>query len=252
VTYVNKSYMLASAQDYRPGEPGGDEHVWQATMGPDAIVFVNHPAAMTESDGRRPGFWSGNGVLPRVAQFKDTLIAVHKLPQAGEGAFEQRAFEERAMTHAYFPVHEFDEYKIREGWCFARKGSAFLALTAARGVELVTRGANAYREVRSYGPENVWLCQMGLWTTHRDYRSFQRQVLDLDLEWGELSARCSTPEGDELLFGWDAPFVVNGVEQPLSGCKHYEGPYCDVELGATEMEVRTPNYAMTLHFAESE
>jgi hypothetical protein len=156
------------------------------------------------------------------------------------------------MTHAYFPAHEFDEYRMREGWCFARKGSAFVALTAAQGIELVTRGANAYRELRSYGTENVWLCHVGLWTTHRDFRSFQRQVLDADLEWGELAARCATPRGETLSFGWDAPFVVNGVEQPLSGFKHYEGPYCDVEVGASEMEVRTPNYAMTLHFEEGE
>jgi hypothetical protein len=46
--------------------------------------------------------------------------------------------------------------------------------------------------------------------------------------------------------------MVNGVEQPLSGFKHYEGPYCDVELGASEMEVRTRNYAMTLHLALDE
>jgi hypothetical protein len=244
-TYMSKSYLLSSAQDYRPGEPGSDEHIWQATLGPDAVVYVNHPAAMTESDGRRPNCWSGNGVLPRVAQWKDTLIAVHKLPQVQEGTFEQRA-----VTHAYLPVHEFDEHRIREGWCFVRKGSAFLALTAAQGIELVTRGPNAYRELRSCGPLNVWLCHLGLWTAHSDFRSFQRKVLDLDLEWGELSARCSTLRGDELSFGWDAPLVVNGAEQPLAGYKHYEGPYCDVELGATEMEVRTPNYAMTLHFAE--
>jgi len=246
-TYFNKSGLLSSAQDCRPGQPGSDEHIWQATLGPNAVVFVNHPATMSESAGRRPNCWAGNAVLPRVAQYKDTLISVHKLPQAGEGAFEQLT-----MTHAYLPVYEFDEYKLREGWCFVRKGSGFLALTAAQGIELVTRGANAYRELRSFGPQNVWLCHMGLWTAHSDFRSFQRKVLDLDLEWGDLSARCSTWRGDELSFGWDAPLTVNGKEQPLSGFKHYEGPYCQVELGAPEMEVRTRNYAMTLHFAEGE
>jgi hypothetical protein len=246
-TYANRSALLSSAQDYRPGQPGNDEHVWQATFGPDAVAFVNHPAAMSERVGRRPNCWTGNGVLPRVAQWKDTLIAVHKLPQDREGAFEQLY-----MTHAYLPVHEFDEYRLRDGWCFARKGSGFLALTAARGVDLVTRGARAYRELRSYGPQNVWLCHVGLWTTHSDFRSFQRKVLDLDLEWGELSARCSTLRGDQLEFGWEGAFVVNGDEQPLSGFKHYQGPYGDVELGASEMEVRTQNYAMTLHFGEDE
>jgi len=74
--------------------------------------------------------------------------------------------------------------------------------------------------------------------------------LALDLEWGELSARCATLRGDRLSFGWEGAFEVNGEAQRLSGFKHYEGPVCDVELGATEMEVRTANYAMTLQYGE--
>jgi hypothetical protein len=245
VTYRTSSSMLCSAQDYRPGHMGSEEHIWQATLGPDAVVFVNHPAAMTESDGRRPNRWAGNGVLPRVAQYKDTLIAVHNLPEAEEGTLEQSC-----MTHAYLPVHEFDEYALRDGWCFVRKGSAFLALTAAQGIELVTRGSSNYREVRSYGAQNVWLCHLGLWTEHGDFRTFQRKVLALDLEWGAQSARCTTLRGDQLAFAWEGAFTVNGDEQQLSGFKQYEGPYCDVELGAAEMEVRTADYAMTLHFEE--
>ena len=27
--------MLCSAQDYRPGQAGLQEHIWQATMGPE-------------------------------------------------------------------------------------------------------------------------------------------------------------------------------------------------------------------------
>jgi len=31
VTYNAPDYMLSSAQDYRPGEKGDQEHIWQAT-----------------------------------------------------------------------------------------------------------------------------------------------------------------------------------------------------------------------------
>jgi len=44
-TYKTPDYMLCSAQDYHPGESGVQQHIWQATLGPDAVVFVSHPPA---------------------------------------------------------------------------------------------------------------------------------------------------------------------------------------------------------------
>ncbi|MBL7200967.1 MAG: hypothetical protein ISS56_12540, partial [Anaerolineae bacterium] len=43
VTYRTPDYMLCSAQDYHPGEKGCQQHIWQATLGPDAVAFVTHP-----------------------------------------------------------------------------------------------------------------------------------------------------------------------------------------------------------------
>jgi hypothetical protein len=69
VVYKTPDYMLSSAQDYRPGESGRQEHIWQATLGPDAVVFTSHPACMSAM--RSPA-----GLvlqcLPR-AQWKDVL-----------------------------------------------------------------------------------------------------------------------------------------------------------------------------------
>ncbi|MDI7277363.1 MAG: hypothetical protein QME94_15405, partial [Anaerolineae bacterium] len=109
VTYRTPDYMLSSAQDYRPGERGRAEHIWQATLGPAAVVFANHPACATDDEAHRPGFWVGNQVLPRVAQWKDVLIAIHNLPEGDWMGF----------THAYFPTCAFDEHVLREGWAFA-------------------------------------------------------------------------------------------------------------------------------------
>ena len=62
VTYKTRDYMLSSAQDYRPGGRGNMQHIWQATLGPDAVVFVTHPPFLAESGS--PNFWVGNLVLP--------------------------------------------------------------------------------------------------------------------------------------------------------------------------------------------
>ena len=71
VSYRTNDFLLSSAQDYHPGAKGHQEHIWQATLGPDLIVYVNHPTCISEDDAHRPNLWAGNGVLPRVAQWGD-------------------------------------------------------------------------------------------------------------------------------------------------------------------------------------
>ncbi len=150
VAYRTPDAMLGSVQDYRKGEPGRWEHPWQATLGPRAVVFTSHPASMGRGEGHAPGFWLGNVTLPRVAQWKDTLFALYKLPDDDWMGF----------THAYFPAFAFDDYVLRDNdggqtWAFARSGDGYLALTASTGLAWVTRGPGAYRELRAYGQETV-------------------------------------------------------------------------------------------------
>jgi hypothetical protein len=244
VTYKTPDYMLCSAQDYHPGESGYQQHIWQATFGPDAVVFVTHPPCLSEEGSHRPNFWHGNVVLPRVAQWKDVLIAVHKLPDDDWLGF----------THAYFPVWAFDEYALRADangrkWAFARKGDGYLALGAARGLEFITRGDNAYRELRSYGQHNAWVCHLGRAALDGDFVAFQEKTLALDVNFGELSVRCTTLRGETLAFGWEGALMRNNQVEPINGFKHYDNPYCVADLPASQMEIRYGDQAMRLNFA---
>lgn len=233
VTYKTPDYMLCSAQDYYPGERGNKEHIWQATLGPTAVVFVSHPACTSEDEARWPNFWLGNASLPRVAQWKDVLIAIHNLPEDDWMGF----------THAYFPTYAFDEHVLREGadgrpWAFARKGDGYLALTASQGFYLVKRGHYALRELRSYGQHNVWLCHMGRAALDGEFGAFQEKMLALDVTFDDLSVRCRTLRGQVLSLGWQGPFLRDGREQPLTGFRHYENPYTVAELPCTRMEIQ--------------
>jgi hypothetical protein len=244
VTYKTPDYMLCSAQDYRPGEKGSQQHIWQATMGPDAVVFVNHPAWVSEEGSHRPDFWHGNIILPRTAQWKDVLLSIHNLPEDDWLGF----------THAYFPVFAFDEYVLRDGvdgqkWAFARKDDGYLALTAAQGFELITRGDNAYRELRSYGLHNSWLCHMGRAALDGEFNDFQKKVLALSVNFDDLAVQCDTLRGETLAFGWQGPLLLNGQEQPITGFKHYENPYCVADLAAPQMEIAFGNRLMQLELA---
>jgi hypothetical protein len=158
------------------------------------------------------------------------------------------------FTHAYFPVWAFDEHVLRKDahgrvWACARKGDGYLALTAARGLEFITRGDNAYRELRSYGEHNVWLCHMGHAALDGDFRAFQDKILALDVNFGELSVRCATLRGETLAFGWEGALMRNDQAQPITGFKHYDNPYCVAELPASQLEIRYGEQAMRLNFA---
>jgi len=238
VTYRTADYMLSSAQDYHPGQPGKCEHIWQASLGPEAVVFVNHPASLSQSDARLPGFWAGNAVLPRVAQWKDVLIAVHQLPEGDWMGF----------THAYFPTYAFDERVLGRGWAFARKGNGYLAITASKGMELVLRAPDGYRELRSNGSPNTWLVQMGQAASDGSFDQFQQKVLGLELAWQEAGVKFKSLRGEELSFGWEGAFLVDGNPQPLAGYKHFENPYCVSDLQAGQMDITRNGLTMRLTF----
>jgi hypothetical protein len=239
VTYKTPDYMLCSAQDWHPGEKGYQQHIWQATFGPEAVVFVTHPACASEDGAHRPNFWQGNATLPRVAQWKDLLIAVHNLPGDDWMGF----------THAFFPAFAFDEYYLQDGWAFARKDDGYLALTAAQGLTWMTTGDNAYREIRSYGGPNIWLCQLGRRALDDSFEAFRQKIQALRIEFDDLAVRLRSLRGEGIAFGWRGPLRLNGAEQPITGFKHYENPYCVADLPAAQMEITFHDTMMRLQFA---
>lgn len=238
VTYRTADYMLCSAQDHLPGEPGVQQHIWQATLSHDATVFVTHPPCISEENSHRPSYWHGHVTLPRVAQWHDTLVDVRNIPEGDWLGF----------THAYFPTFAFDEHLLRDGWAFARVGNGYLAITAAAGLELMTTGDSAYRELRSPGRQNIWLAQMGRAAHDGDFAAFQERVLAHTPAFDGLEVRWQTPRAHTIRFGWTGPLLVDEVEQPLRGFKHYESPVCVCELGADTMEIAGWDQAIRLDF----
>jgi len=238
VTYKTPDYMLSALQDYRAGQLGTDEHIWQATLSPDAVIFVNHPACAKAETLRRPGFWHGNAKLPRVAQWQDTLLAIYDLPDD----------DWMGYTHAHFPLWAFDEHALQQGWAFARVGDGYIALAASGGMELITQGDGAYRELRSYKQQSIWLCMMGRAAQDGSFSEFCEKILTLDIEFNGLSVCCMTLRRELLALGWQGALTVNDVAQSLDSSTHYDNPYCQVDLNASEMDIRYQDYVMRLNF----
>jgi len=241
VTYRSPDGMLASAQDYTPGRPGRQEQVWQATLGPSAVVFTNHPGCSVDEAGMMPGFWTGSACLPRVAQWKNALAAIYNLP----------ADDWMGFTHAYFPTFAFDEYILRGGWAFAHKGSGYLAITSSAGIELTSRGAQSFRELRSTAARAVWICHLGRAAQDGDFTAFQEKVLGLPVRYEDHSVTLHTLQGDELMLGDSGPFLVNGVETALDGFPHFENPYTITQLDSSQMDIGYLNDVVRLDFKVS-
>ncbi len=238
VVYKTPAFALSSVQDFFPGSTGASEHTWQATMGTEALVFTNHPAGMQETDASLPGFWVGNGTRPRVAQWQETLIALYNAP----------ADDWLGFTHAYFPVNAFDEYRLENGWAFAAKDGAFLAITAQNGFNLITSGLGAYRELRSSGGKNAWVCIMGSTAQYEDFQAFQKKIQKLPLAWNELGVRMTTPKGQSLEFNWDGDLQVDGAAQAITGFSPIDNPYCHAEPGAAVMDINYEGLILRLNF----
>jgi hypothetical protein len=232
--------MLCSAQDWHPGEFGYQQHIWQATLSPQVTIFTSHPSCASEDSSHRPNYWHGNVTLPRVAQWKDALIALYNFPEDDWMGF----------THAYFPANSMDAYEIRDRWAFGKVHEGYIALAAANGLDFQKRGDNAYRDLRSKGTPNAWLCQMGRAALDGSFEEFIAKVLAIPVQLDLNQTELTTLRGDQLVFGWQGSFLVNGESQPLGDFKHYENAYCTCELRAPVMEIQHAEDILRLVFKE--
>ncbi|MCS7282355.1 MAG: hypothetical protein NZ769_03200, partial [Anaerolineae bacterium] len=240
-TYKTPDYMLSTAQDYRKGYGGDQQHIWQATLGPDAVCFTTHPARL---EGRTPDYWAGSGLLPRAAQYRNVAVIIYKLEKIPALYVPIRHF----YTHAWLPRDRFDEVVEADGWIFARKGEGYLALRSqhpyfwneGRPVDgpIAIRLAeeDRGREVVVPGRHNIWICQLGRRAEDGDFAAFVRALRAAPLVFEDLRVTFHSPGNGEIRFGWEGPLQVNGVPFPLSGYPRYENPYLRVPFPATDLQ----------------
>ncbi len=240
-TYRTPDYLLCSAQDFQPGQRSQGGQSWQATLGADATVFVNHPAAGDLEQAGRGGYWR-SGLQPRVAQHRDLLIALYALPESDPSGF----------TRAYFPTFAFDEHQLGKEWAFAAKGDAYIALGCSEPIELVQEGPAAYRELRATGHHVAWLCQMGRKADFESFADFRKRILAARFVSDGLSVSYRQLQGDTVTFDWNGALVVNGEAQQLQSANHYEGPNCVTDSWpASQMVVVHGEQAIQLVLADS-
>jgi hypothetical protein len=264
-TYKTPDYMLSTAQDYRKGYGGDQQHIWQATLGGDAVCFTTHPARL---EGVTPNYWAGSGLLPRAAQYKNVAIVVYNIEKIPALYVPIKHF----YTHAWLPKDKFDEVIETNGWIFARKGDGYLALHSqhsyfwnekdsprgreARQEELKKSFASFAtwrldpedmgREVIAPGEQNIWICQMGRNAEDGTFAEFAEKVAAAEVHFSGLNVGYRSPGNGLVRFGWDGPLSVDGVDIQLHDYPRYDNPYVKAGFDSSKIRMTAGTYELDL------
>lgn len=204
ITRRTDSYLLSAAVEQRPGESGIQEHLWQLTLGPSAIVFTNYPANTEERGHVRPNFWAGSIRLPRVVMHNRTVVCWYDLDRSvGLG-----------RTHAHFPTHAFDQWSIDGQWAFARVHNGYAAVWSDGILQQQQTGFAAKRELNTTQGW-VWVAIAGSITEDGSFDRFVDRCRSTSPVRNHSGVHVEDPDGAELHFHGTGPFTVNGQIVPL-------------------------------------
>jgi len=279
-TYKTRDYMLSTSQDYRKSYGGDQQHIWQATLGPDAVCFTTHPARL---EGDTPNYWAGSGLLPRAAQYKNLTIAIYNIEKIPALYVPIRHF----FTHAWLPKDIFNELVEKDNWIFARKDDGYLALRSQnpyvwnkkelRSHPGPTGGAGAGgkhrekpfknsvnsvspwfkpeddgREIIADGAQNIWLCQLGRKADDGSFEQFIESICSAELIFSGLNVEFQSPGNGAVRFGWNGAFSVDNIEIPLHNYPRYYNPYVQAEFDPSEIKVTAGEHELYLNWQTGE
>ena len=254
-TYKTPDYMLSSAQDYRKGFGGDQQHIWQATLGPDAVCFTTHPAKI---EGVTPNYWAGSGLLPRAAQYKNLVIAIYNIEKIPALYVPIKHF----YTHAWLPKDKFDEVVENNNWIFARKGDGYLALRSQNPYFWGTRSPlplgeglgvrESTEEIIVDSKQNIFLCQLGRKADDGTFEQFIESISSAGLAFRGMNIEFESPGNGVIRFGWEGGFSVSGVEIQLHDYPRYENRYVKAEFGSNQIHIAADEHELHLDWKTGE
>jgi hypothetical protein len=240
-TYRTPEYMLSSAVSYKPGYGGDQQHIWQATLGPETVCFTTHPGHMDDTSA---GYWVGSGNLPCVAQQENVLIACYRISKRPGLYMTNKLF----FTHAYFPRDKFDEVVSRSGWVFGRKGKGYIALYSKNNAVWQDTGEYKDRELIADGLKNIWVCEMGSASTHGTFTEFVERVSLATIIFEGEKVRYNSPSQGKMQFSYNGSFMVKGKPVPLKDYPRYDNWFVQAAFPLEVIEIRHTGHYLRLDF----
>lgn len=173
---------------FEPGVYGYQQHMWYGALDKETGIFTNHPGGTCDSSTMRPGYWSGNGVMPALLQREEMLLAVYHIPHNHPIHF----------THAYVPVPKLDEVKTGKHWLTGKKGNAYAALWCSG--EMEKEDDQLFDcEYRTYGDDIAYFYVCASTKEFGSMEEFETYVKGLNPVF-EIEARRLTAAGLALRF----------------------------------------------------
>jgi hypothetical protein len=197
--------VLATACDFRPGEAGHQENPIQLTFTPVVQLWINHPGEIAIYGTGRPSYWAGNGVLPRINQYRGFVSVIYDIPPDHPVGF----------THLYFPTMEFHVCRHQDNWLFGEEEGYYCAVYSLGGMSPQKNGPNTDREFICPGRRNIWLVRAA---TPEEFATFDDFVngckaIPLEADMQSLTFRLVDPVYGELAGGMYTPLTVE--DQPV-------------------------------------
>lgn len=260
-TYRDQHAML-SVMNTPPGGGYGNEHVWQATLGEHAFVFVTHPTA-TVADGRdgrlsinaamqvfeepspdpcrptwtyanmppsrwgddvRPGWWQGNRCLPRSYGSSCCAMLIYNVPDDDPHPF----------VHLWFPRQAFSELREANGWTFGRLRDGYLGVWTSSPLRWAEKGLWSQIEARTEVGRVGIIARVGSTATHPGFDDFVRDCIDATVRWSPETLQL-TYRG--MLLDYAAGPQQNGPAREDRFAR-FETPWGSMPLGATQLTLR--------------
>ncbi|MBQ4074818.1 MAG: hypothetical protein IJD39_06420 [Clostridia bacterium] len=255
-TKKTEDYILSCAQDFRKGRMGYQQHPWTASLGGKAVIFTTNPASLEYQ--MRPNRWAGNLCLPKAVQHENVLFCMYRiLPD----------FVDFLNSHLYFPKHEMDETRERDGFIFGRKGKAYIAVTAI-GVGRQyweekdpaffrhvygEKGNALFEKATEYeymvqGHATVWAVEMGSEKENGSFENFMAGFRSGALRGDTHNFAYQSPSLGEMRCGWGRPLSVAGREIAIRGYGRYDTPYVKADFDARKMEIACGGSSLALDF----
>ena len=238
--------LLSSAQHYRPGGFGGQQHIWAATLAGGVSVFANHPGApsfASPAGAVVQASWVGNGINPDVAQDGNVVLALHDL-RVRRGLLEGPRLR---FTHLYWPADRFDE--VRGGdhvdggsWLVGRSGSGCVGVVSAR--RLRAGGAD---ELIQDGAVTAW-CVRVVDSSDIEAVAAEVRAWRMGLDEGRPAVVTVTipgASGGHYRLSWRGGMTRNGVAA-TSDHPRLSSPFGVVERFPTRIRVEADGHSLDL------
>lgn len=225
-TYRTDDYMMSCAFDYRAGAIAYQQHIWQASLGNEAVVFTTHPGK--KGLGSSPNYWGGSAVLPRAVQHKNAVICIYNNPVK----------DGMNLTHAYFPQQAFDEVIQKDGWVFGRKGNGYVALYSQHPTEWQNDERGNINDLVVQGRQNIWICEVGSISEWESFPKFVEAVQQAKVSCNQQDVTYHSPTSGEMKFSWEGSFLLNGKEIPLKTGYRYDNLYSQTRFDSYQVEIK--------------